>query len=294
VHFNGYVDEEWTPEGLKVTHRDYNTVIAVPYDMPVVGYNSDCPATLRLWSARTADEFDLDSFNRGDYAKAIVNRELAEVISKVLYPADDHDQGKQLRLKQFYFFTSATMQSLVHNHKKNYGDLHTLPKHAVVQINDTHPTLAIPELMRILMDEEGMGWDEAYGIVSHMFNYTNHTILSEALECWEENMFRLLLPRIYSIVQTLNQKYCEKLNQYYPGDMQKISDMAIVAYGQIRMANLCVAVARRVNGVSKLHGDILKKDLFADANRIYPQKFLAITNGITQRRWLALANPGLT
>lgn len=293
VHFNGYVDEEWTENGLKITHRDYNTVIAVPYDVPVVGYNSECPATLRLWSARAAEEFDLKSFNRGDYAKAVMNRELAEVISKVLYPADDHDQGKQLRLKQFYFFTSATMQSLVANHKKNFGDLSTLPKHAVVQINDTHPTLAIPELMRILMDEEGMGWDEAYGIVSQMFNYTNHTILTEALECWDENMFRLLLPRIYSIIQALNQKYCESLQYFYPGDMQKISDMAIVAYGQIRMANLCVAVSKRVNGVSQLHGDILKQDLFRDANRIHPQKFLAITNGITQRRWLALANPGL-
>lgn len=293
VRFNGYVDETWTPEGLKVTHRDYNTVIAVPYDVPVMGYESECPATLRLWSARAADEFDLGSFNRGDYTKAVMNRELAEVISKVLYPADDHDQGKQLRLKQFYFFTSATMQNMVANHKKRYGDLHTLPRYAVIQINDTHPTLAIPELMRILMDEEDMGWDEAYSIVSQMFNYTNHTILTEALECWEENMFRLLLPRIYSIVQTLNQKYCESLNFYYPGDMKKISDMAIVAYGQIRMANLCVAVTRRVNGVSQLHGDILKKDLFRDANRIYPQKFLAITNGITQRRWLALANPGL-
>lgn len=293
VHFNGYVDEQWTEEGLKITHRDYNTVVAVPYDVPVVGYNSDCPATLRLWSARAAEEFDLGSFNRGDYAKAVMNRELAEVISKVLYPADDHDQGKQLRLKQFYFFTSATMQYLVSNHKKNFGDLHTLPKYSVVQINDTHPTLAIPELMRILMDEEGMGWDEAYEIVSQMFNYTNHTILTEALECWDENMFRLLLPRIYSIIQALNQKYCESLNHYYPGDMQKISDMAIVAYGQIRMANLCVAVGRRVNGVSQLHGDILKKDLFRDANQIQPQKFLAITNGITQRRWLALSNPGL-
>ncbi|MCX4316940.1 MAG: glycogen/starch/alpha-glucan phosphorylase [Lachnospiraceae bacterium] len=294
VHFNGYVTEEWTENGLKITHRDYNTVIAVPYDVPVVGYNSEYPATLRLWGARATDEFDLNSFNRGEYTKAVMNRELAEIISKVLYPADDHDQGKQLRLKQFYFFTSATMQSMVNHHKKYYGDLHTLPKHAVIQINDTHPTLAMPELMRILMDEEGMGWDEAYDIVSQMFNYTNHTILSEALECWDESMFRLLLPRIYSIIQTINQKYCEILYRYYPGDMQKISKMAIVAYGQIRMANLCVAVTRRVNGVSQLHGDILKQELFQDADRIYPQKFLAVTNGITQRRWLALANPGLT
>ncbi|MGI6030083.1 MAG: glycogen/starch/alpha-glucan phosphorylase [Eubacteriales bacterium] len=294
VHFNGEVKETWTEQGMKIVHHNYNTVLAVPYDVPVIGYKSKCPATLRLWSARSVEEFDIHSFNRGDYAKAMVNRELAEVISKVLYPADDHDQGKQLRLKQFYFFTSATMQSMVRTHKAKYGDLRTLPQHAVVQINDTHPTLAIPELMRILMDEEGYGWDEAFGIVSQMFNYTNHTILSEALEKWDENMFRLLLPRIYSIVQELNRRYCERLNQYYPGDMNRIADMAIVAYGQIRMANLCVAVARRVNGVSQLHGDILKRDLFQDSCRIYPQKYLAITNGITHRRWLALANPGLT
>lgn len=294
IHFNGWIEEEWTDKGLKIHHRDYNTVLAVPYDVPVIGYKSKCPATLRLWSARSPEEFDIHSFNRGEYAKAMVNRELAEVISKVLYPADDHDQGKQLRLKQFYFFTSATMQSLVRTHKAKHGDLHTLPKFAAVQINDTHPTLAIPELMRILMDEEGFGWDEAYNIVSQMFNYTNHTILSEALEKWDENMFRLLLPRIYTIIQVLNQKYCDRLRQYYPHNNDKIANMAIIGHGQIRMANLCVAVSKRVNGVSQLHGDILRKDLFRDAYQIYPQKFLAITNGITHRRWLALANPGLT
>ncbi len=279
---------------MKAEHKNYYTVMAVPYDMPVVGYKSRCPATLRLWSARAKDRFDLKSFNSGDYMQAMQEREAAEVISKVLYPDDSHEQGKQLRLKQFYFMTSATMQNLVRTHKERHGDLHSLPNYVAVQINDTHPTLAMPELMRILMDEENYTWEEAYNIVSRMFNYTNHTIMAEALECWEEGMFKTLLPRIYSIVQELNQRYCEKLNRYYPGDMDRISNMAIVAYGQIRMANLCVAVARRVNGVSQLHGAILKNDLFADSYKIYPQKYLAITNGITHRRWLAVANPALT
>ncbi|MGN8938837.1 glycogen/starch/alpha-glucan phosphorylase [Bittarella sp. HCP28S3_D9] len=294
VHFGGEIVETWTDHKMKAEHKNYYTVMAVPYDMPVVGYKSKCPATLRLWSARAKDRFDLKSFNSGDYMQAMQEREAAEVISKVLYPDDSHEQGKQLRLKQFYFMTSATMQNLVRTHKERHGDLHSLPNYVAVQINDTHPTLAMPELMRILMDEENYTWEEAYNIVSRMFNYTNHTIMAEALECWEEGMFKALLPRIYSIVQELNQRYCEKLNRYYPGDMDRISDMAIVAYGQIRMANLCVAVARRVNGVSQLHGAILKNDLFADSYKIYPQKYLAITNGITHRRWLAVANPALT
>ena len=178
VHFNGYIEEHWTDEGLKIEHKDYNTVVAVPYDVPVIGYKSHTPATLRLWSARSKQRFDFHSFNEGIYEKAMADQAFAEVISKVLYPADDHMQGKMLRLKQFYFLTSATMQLAVKNHKERRGDLHTLPDYAVVQINDTHPTLAIPELMRILMDEEGFGWDEAYDIVSKIFNYTNHTIMS--------------------------------------------------------------------------------------------------------------------
>lgn len=294
IHFGGEVEENWTAQGLQAVHKNYSTVLAVPYDMPVVGYASDMPVTLRLWSARAVKRFDMEYFNRGDYLHAMEEKELAEVISKVLYPEDNHEQGKQLRLKQFYFFTSATMQYMVRRHKELYGDLHTLPDYAVVQINDTHPTLAIPELMRILLDQEGFHWDEAYDIVSRMFHYTNHTIMNEALERWNEQMFKMLLPRIYSIVQALNEQYCRRLYRYYPGDMERISRMAIVAYGEIRMANLCVAVAEKVNGVSQLHGDILKKRLFADTYRIHPEKLLAITNGITHRRWLAVSNPGLT
>ncbi len=293
VHFNGSIEENWTENGLEIIHKDYNTVIAVPYDVPVIGYQSQVPATLRLWSARSKQRFDLHSFNEGIYDRAMADQAFAEVISKVLYPADDHMQGKMLRLKQFYFLASATMQLMVKNHKKRRGDLHTLPDYAVVQINDTHPTLAIPELMRILMDEEGFGWDEAYQIVKKMFHYTNHTIMSEALECWDENMFKLLLPRIYQIVCILNEKYCQKLRIYYANDESKISEMSMIGNNQIRMANLCVAVCRRVNGVSQIHGDILKQNLFHNSYSIYPQKYLAITNGITHRRWFALANQNL-
>ncbi|MDY3003769.1 MAG: glycogen/starch/alpha-glucan phosphorylase, partial [Christensenella hongkongensis] len=246
------------------------------------------------WSARAKTELDMHYFNRGDYSKAMQERELAEVISKVLYPEDNHEQGRQLRLKQFYFFTSATMQHIVRKHKANYGDLHTLPNYFTVQINDTHPTLAIPELMRILMDEEGMGWDEAFDICSRIFNYTNHTIMAEALERWEEDMFKALLPRIYEIIKVINDKFCDSLWKIYPGEWDKISKMAIISYHEIRMANLCIAVCNKVNGVSKLHGEIIKSRTFRDFYIVFPDKFLGITNGITPRRWLAKANQPLT
>lgn len=294
VRFGGEIEECWTEEGLKIHHKNYNAVLAIPYDMPIVGYESNTPATLRLWSAKAKSDLNLDYFNRGDYQRATEEKELAEVISKVLYPEDNHAQGRQLRLKQFYFFTSATMQSIVKRHKKLYGDVRTLPEYVTVQINDTHPTLAIPELMRILMDEESLGWDEAFHIVNQVFNYTNHTIMVEALECWQADMFRTLLPRIYSIVNAINEKYCAKLWKYYPGDFDKISKMSIIAYNEVRMANLCVAVCGKVNGVSQLHGNILKTRLFRDDYVIEPQKFLAITNGVTPRRWLAKANQSLT
>ena len=193
-------------------------MIAVPYDMPIIGYKTKTPVTLRLWSARSKQRFDLHSFNEGIYDKAMADQTFAEAISKVLYPSDDHMQGKQLRLKQFYFLASATMQSMLKRHKQIFSDLHTLPDHVVIQINETHPALAIPELMRILMDEEGFGWDEAYQIVKKMFHYTNHTIMTEAMECWDENMFRFLLPRIYQIVCAFNEKYCNKIRAYYSHD----------------------------------------------------------------------------
>ncbi len=293
VRFGGEIEENWTNSGLKIDHKNYYSVIGIPYDMPIMGYMSRMPATLRLWSARAKSGLDMHYFNRGDYVRAMQERELAEVISKVLYPDDNHEQGRQLRLKQFYFFTSCTMQNIVRKHKENVGDLHTLPNFVTVQINDTHPTLAIPELMRILLDEEGMDWDSAFDIVSRMFHYTNHTIMVEALERWDENMFKTLLPRIHQIVRAINDKFCEQLWRVYPGEWEKISAMSIVSYGEIKMANLCIAVCEKVNGVSQLHSEILKMKTFRDFYVVYPEKFLGITNGITHRRWLAKATPGL-
>ncbi len=294
VRFGGNIEERWESDGLKIKHTDYYSVYAVPYDVPIAGYMSDMPATLRLWSAKAVSRLDLKYFNRGDYLRAMQEKELAEVISKVLYPEDNHEQGKQLRLKQFYFFTSATMQYMVKRHKALYGNLHTLPDYAVVQINDTHPTLAIPELMRILIDEEGFSWEDAYDVCTRVFNYTNHTVMSEALERWSADMFSKLLPRVYRIIETINEKFCRSLADTFHSDFDRISDMAIIAYGEIRMANLCTAVCGHVNGVSKLHGQILKTRVFRDFYVVFPQKFSGITNGITHRRWLAAANPLLT
>lgn len=294
VKYGGKIEERWTENGLEVNHIDYNSVVAIPYDYPVMGYESKMPSTLRLWSAKAKTELDMHYFNRGDYSRAVQERELAEIISKVLYPDDNHEQGRLLRLKQFYFFVSASMQNMVAQHKKLYGDVRSLPRYVVVQINDTHPTLAIPELMRILMDEEHLNWDEAYDIVSNIFNYTNHTIMTEAMECWNVQMFESLLPRIYQIINTINEKFCETLWTQFPGDWDRISRMSIVSYDEIRMANLCIAVCKKVNGVSRLHGEILKTRTFRDFYVAFPNKFIGITNGITHRRWLAKANMPLT
>ena len=294
VRYGGQIEERWSEQGLKVHHSGYTAVMAVPYDYPVIGFDSKMPATLRLWSAKAKTEIDMQYFNRGDYAKAMEESALVEAVSQVLYPEDNHEQGRLLRLKQFYFFTSASMQFLVHRHKKRYGDLRTLPDHYTIQINDTHPTVAIPELIRILMDEEDMQWDEAFGIVSRMFNYTNHTIMSEALERWSENMFRALLPRIYKIVTVIDQKFRDLIWQKWPGDWTKLNEMAIIGNGEIRMAHLCIAVCNRVNGVSQLHGQIIRTHTFRDFYILFPDKFIGITNGITHRRWLAKANPALT
>ncbi len=294
VHFEGTVDEHWTDGGLTVVQKNYQTVLAVPYDMTVLGYKSHTPATLRLWRAECPAGFDLRSFNKGDYMCMIQQRELAESISKVLYPEDDHIAGRMLRLKQYYFLASAAMQSMVRDHKKRYGDVRTLPEKAVVQINDTHPALAIPELMRILMDAEGLGWDEAYAIVSRVFNYTNHTVMREALEAWPEQLLKSLLPRVYAIVAALNDRFSQQLWKAFPGDWDKISHLSIIAYDEIRMANMCIAVCQKVNGVSQLHGNILKTRTFRDFYVIAPDKFTAVTNGITLRRWLAAGNPKLT
>ena len=294
VRYGGHIEEVWTDNGLSVTHKDYTCVMAYPYDMPVIGYDSKMPATLRMWEAKAKTELDMSFFNKGDYAKAKEESALVESISQVLYPEDNHEQGRLLRLKQFYFFTSASIQFLVHRHKKFYGSIHTLPDYYTIQINDTHPTLAIPELIRILLDEEGLSWDEASGIAFKMFSYTNHTIMREALERWNESMLKELLPRIHKIITVIDRKFRDRIWQQWPGDWKKMNDMSIIYGGEVRMANLCIAVCNKVNGVSQLHAGIIKTQTFRDFYVMFPDKFLGITNGVTTRRWLAKANRGLT
>ena len=296
VHFGGHVDVEEDENGEPhFIHRDYYTVEAVPYDMPIVGYDTTTVNTLRMWSARSPKRIDLTSFGQGKYAQASEEIDLAEVISKVLYPEDNHYEGKMLRLKQHYFFTSATLQYIIKDYKKMYGnDFSKLPEKVCIHINDTHPGMAIPELMRLLMDQEGLGWDEAEAITRQTVAYTNHTIMAEALEKWPEAMVKQQLPRIHQILEEMNRRLCAKLWDYFPGEWERIAGMAIISYGQVHMANLCVAESFSVNGVSKLHGDILKADTFHDYNLVMPEKFSAVTNGITHRRWLMSCNPKLT
>ena len=295
VHFNGHV-EMGNENGRTVfRHVGYNTVEAVPYDMPLVGYDTSTVNSLRLWSARAPKRIDLSDFNHDHYVQALEEKELAEAISNILYPEDNHYEGKLLRLKQQYFFTSATLQYILKDFKKLNGtNWSKLPEKVVIHINDTHPGLAIPELMRLLMDEEGLGWDEAQQIVSRTMAYTNHTIMAEALEKWPEDMVKSLLPRIYQILVEMNKRLCARLWNFFPGEAERVGRMAIIAYGYIHMANLCVAMTFSTNGVSKLHGDILKQETFHDFYLVMPEKFSAITNGITHRRWLMACNPELT
>ena len=295
VHFGGRVIEE-DIEGRRIYRQvDYTTVLAVPYDMPVVGYDVDNVVPLRLWSARAPKRINMEYFNRGDYVRAMDEQNLAEVISKILYPEDNHYEGKELRLKQHYFFTSATVQYIIKNYKKHYGDdLKKLPEKVMLHINDTHPALAIPEMMRILVDEEGMDWEDSLNIVKRCFAYTNHTIMAEALERWPEEMMKTTLPRIYQILQGLNEEFCARLWKAFPYEWDRIGSLAILSYGQVHMANLCCAYAVSVNGVSQLHAEILKASTFHDYYTMTPDKFIGITNGITHRRWLMNANPRLT
>ena len=294
VHFGGYVEENELNGVKTYVTRDYYTVEAVPYDMPVVGYDATCVNPLRMWSARSPKKLDLNNFGEGRYVQASEEIELAEAISKVLYPEDRHYEGKMLRLKQHYFFTSASLQYILKDFKKNFGnDMSKLPEKVTIHINDTHPGMAVPELMRLLIDEEGLGWDEASAIVQKTIAYTNHTIMAEALEKWPVNMVQQLLPRCYQIICEMNRRLCEKLWNYFPGDWDRIARMAIVSYDNIHMANMCVAMSYSVNGVSQLHGDILKEETFHDYNLVMPEKFSAITNGITHRRWLMSCNPEL-
>jgi len=267
--------------------------MAIPRDMEIAGYKTNHTNTLRLWDAKSPVPVDMSLYSRGEYLKAVEQQAMAEVIAKVIYPADDHYEGKSLRLKQQYFFVSATVQSIVRKHRAQYGTLRNFHEKHAIQINDTHPTLVIPELMRILMDEEGYTWDEAWNIVTKTVCYTNHTILAEALERWPQHLIENLLPRIWIILQEIAARYQHELENRYPGDIGKIAYMAIIWDGEVRMANLCVAACQAVNGVSALHSDILKRDVFHDAYLHTPNKFTNVTNGIDHRRWLAQVNPNL-
>ena len=295
VHFGGRVVPYDDHGRMRFAHENYTTVLAVPYDIPTLGYDTTMVNFLRVWSARSPKQIDMQSFNSGQYVKAMAERELAEVISKILYPNDDSYQGKELRLKQQYFFSSASVQYAVSDFLKVYGPNWSIfPDKVAIHINDTHPAVAIPELMRVLMDEHDLGWDEAEDICRRTFAYTNHTVLQEALERWPESLFAETLPRIYMILQEMNRRLCEKLWKSYPGQWERIGHMAILGYNQAHMANLCVAYAHSVNGVSVIHTDILKKQTFHDFYILEPQKFVSITNGITHRRWLIQCNPGLS
>ena len=295
VKFGGEVKVENIDGRIVFTQINYEPVLAVPYDTPIVGYENNVANTLRLWSAETvSNEFDYSSFSSGEYLKAIEYKNSVESISQVLYPEDSFYEGKILRLKQQYFFVSAGIQSIIRHYKAHGGNIKFLDEKISIHINDTHPTLAIPELMRILLDEEGLGWEEAWRITTNIVSYTNHTILAEALEKWPIDMFKGLLPRIYMIVEEINERFCSDLWNKYIGQWEKISDMAIIADGQVRMANLAVVGSHSVNGVAKLHTEILKKEEMKNLYYFYPNKFNNKTNGITHRRWLLRSNPGLT
>lgn len=295
VKFGGSIISDYVNGKLTFTHVNYEPVLAVPYDTPIVGYENEVVNTLRLWSAEpVSNEFDFSSFSRGDFLKAISYKNSVEAISLVLYPEDSFDEGKMLRLKQQYFFVSAGIQSIVRHYKKHKGDIKLLDEKIAIHINDTHPTLAIPELMRILLDEEGLSWENAWRITQNTISYTNHTILAEALEKWPVDMFKSLLPRIYMIIEEINRRYCEELWNKYLGQWDKISRMAIIGDGYVRMANLAIVGSHSVNGVAKLHTEILKKREMSDFYYLYPSKFNNKTNGITHRRWLIRSNPKLT
>ena len=296
VRFGGKVCENWMGGKHYVWLEDTEDIMAVPYDLPIAGYNSDVVDRLRTWSAVLPENFNLQKFSAGDYYGSLEdNDSIAAQISKVLYPEDNTYNGKKLRLMQEYFLVSATLQYALKDFKKIHGnDMSLLPEKIAFQINDTHPATVIPELMRILVDEEHLPWEEAERITRNTVAYTNHTIMAEALEKWPEKMMRETLPRIYQIMQELNRRLCQKLFDRFPGEWDRIGHMAILAYDQVHTANMCIAYSKATNGVSQLHGDILKRSTFADYYKIMPEKFDAITNGITPRRWLMLANPALS
>ena len=293
VHFGGYVRVEYDPEKgrNKFIHEGYQAVKAIPYDMPITGYDNDVVNTLRIWDAEPIVDFELDSFDKGDYKKAVEQENLARNIVEVLYPNDNHYAGKELRLKQQYFFVSASLQAAIAKYKKKHDDIHKLYEKVTFQMNDTHPTVAVAELMRILMDEEGLGWDEAWEVTRKSVAYTNHTIMSEALEKWPIELFSRLLPRVYQIIEEINRRFILEIQAKYPGNYEKIKKMAIIYDGQVKMAHLAIAAGYSVNGVARLHTEILKNQELKDFYEMMPEKFNNKTNGITQRRFLLHANP---
>lgn len=293
VKFGGTVEQNWIDGKLKISYKDQTVIYAVPYDMHISGYDSDAVNTLRLWTAKAPVDFDLGLFSRGEYLKAMENKALAESISKVLYPADNHIEGKSLRLKQQYFFVSASIQSIIKHHLKYHDSLDNLSDMVAIHINDTHPSLCIPELMRILVDDYDYGWDTAWNIVKKTISYTNHTVMAEALERWPQSLFERFLPRIHEIICEINQRFCTVLWDVFPNDWERVAHNAIISHGEIKMANLCFSASHTVNGVSALHSEILKNDIFKDYYKIEPKVFTNVTNGITHRRWLNQANPEL-
>ena len=294
VRFGGKIEDSWDEDGHnRPVHTGYTTVLAIPRDMEIAGYKTRHTNVLRLWDAKSPVPVDMSLYSRGEYLKAVEQQAMAEVIAKVLYPDDNHYEGKSLRLKQQYFFVSATVQSIVRKHRSQYGTLRNFHEKHVIQINDTHPTLVIPELMRILLDVEGYSWDEAWHIVTHTVCYTNHTVLAEALERWPQKLIETLLPRIWQILKEIARRYQGELERRYGGDTGKIAHMAIIWGGEVRMANLCVCACEYINGVSALHSEILKQDVFRDAYQAQPDKFTNVTNGVDHRRWLSQINPKL-
>ena len=292
VHFDGKIHEWWDGNYHHIEHTGYHTVHAIPYDLMVAGKDGKTVNVLRLWSAECQD-FDMSAFNQGDYVRALEQRAMTETISKVLYPEDNHIEGKSLRLRQQYFLVSASVQDILNRHLRKYNTLDNLPEKVAIHINDTHPTLSIPELMRFLLDECGYGWDKAWDIVTRTVAYTNHTIMSEALECWPVELIKERIPRIYQIIKEIDRRYKDEVLSR-TGDPLVVERTAIIQNGIIRMANLCVAACHTVNGVSKLHSEILVNELFKDYAKMTPEKFTNVTNGIAHRRWLCQANPALT
>ena len=293
VRFGGNIRVEYDDKtgDIRFKQENYESVLAVPYDYPIVGYDNHIVNTLRIWDAEPIVDFQLDSFDRGDYHKAVEQQNLAKTIVEVLYPNDNHYAGKELRLKQQYFFVSASLQAALEKYKKNHDDIHKLPEKMTIQMNDTHPTVAVAELMRLLLDEEGLGWDEAWEITTKTCAYTNHTIMAEALEKWPIDLFSRLLPRVYQIIQEIDRRFVAKIREMYPGNEEKVAKMQILRDGQVKMAHLVIVAGYSVNGVARLHTEILKKQELRDFYEMMPQKFNNKTNGITQRRFLMHGNP---